>query len=281
MEIRVAIFGMGRFGRALACALAQAGHEPERIGGRGKPHAQGRKLAPEPQDMLRGLPPETLVVLAVQDDRIPELAAQFAALPGAGAHSFVHTSGASGPGALKALADIDAQTGVFHVLQSLPPEKGERRIAGSYAALAGPPPLVERLRRVGHAIGVHPVELKPDQWGPYHAAAVLASNALLGLLDIANELLRDAGVPSAPHLLLPLVQGTLLNANELDLTAALTGPVVRGDTGTIKKHLELLQGQSRDAYIAGLRAVLGLARRSGRTPAGKLDEIARLIDQAK
>lgn len=281
MSPPVAIFGMGRFGRALACALESAGRPPAAIGGRGKPHARTHTMIEAPDSLVAALQHGTVLVLAVRDDALPALAAKFAGVRGIEKLAVVHTSGASGPGVLKPLADAGVQTGVFHILQSLPPDKGERRIPGSYAAIAGPPELVEKLREVGHAIGAHPIELKPDQWAPYHAAAVLASNALLGLLDVAVGMLRDAGVPSAPHILLPLVKGTLQNADEMDLANALTGPVVRGDAGTIRLHLELLQGDARQAYIAGLRAVLSLARKASRTPQDKLDEIARLLENAK
>ncbi|MCC7508223.1 MAG: DUF2520 domain-containing protein [Planctomycetes bacterium] len=278
MASPVAIFGMGRFGRALAAALQSCDGGLVRIGGRGRPHTQKLALVTEPAEFVRGLPKRCIVVVAVRDDALESMAATFAALPGISHLQFVHTSGVSGPGAFKPLADAGANTGVFHVLQSLPPESGHARIPGSYAAIAGPPDLVEDLRAVSRLLGVHAIELKPDQWTAYHTAAVLASNALLGLLDTAGQILKDAGVPSAPQLLLPLVRGTLDNAEALDLTLALTGPVARGDTGSIRRHLELLEGETRELYKVAMRAVVRLARRGGKTPPEKLAEINRLLN---
>ncbi len=278
MACPVAIFGMGRFGRALAAALDRCEGGLVRIGGRGRPHSPRLALVTQPAEFVRGLPKRCIVVIAVRDDALAQLATTFAALHDINRLQFVHTSGVSGPGVFKPLADSGAVTGVFHVLQSLPPENGHERIPGSYAAIAGPADLVDDLRAVSRLLGVHAIELKPDQWTAYHAAAVLASNALLGLLETAGQILKDAGVPSAPQLLLPLVRGTLENAEALDLALALTGPVARGDTGSIRRHLELLQGDTRELYKAAMRAVVRLARRSGKTSPEKLAEINRLLN---
>jgi predicted short-subunit dehydrogenase-like oxidoreductase (DUF2520 family) len=275
----VAIFGMGRFGRALASELARVG-VATRMGGRGRaPGGDDVRQFRTPAEFLDGLAPGALIVMSVRDDAIAEVAAQFAALPGAAQHMFVHNSGASGLGVVKALADKGVPAGVFHILQSLPPEQRGGRIAGSYAAIAGPQGLIAVLRELAARVQVTPVELSEGQWAAYHAAAVLASNALLGLLETGRGILKDAGISpeQAGKMLIPLVEGTLKNAQEFDLPMALTGPVVRGDVGTIKRHLDVLQGDARDTYKAVMRAVIGLAERAGRTPPGKLDEIRKLL----
>lgn len=282
MTIPVAIFGMGRFGRALAARLDDCGDSLVRLGGRGSAHRDGCPLVRLPEDFLRGLKRGTLIVISVRDDALTAVAAEFAALADAAEYRYVHTSGVSGLHALEPLAQAGAQTGVFHILQSLPPDSGAERIAGSYAAIAGPDALQDDLRRLAEHIGVNAVVLDESQWPAYHAAAVLASNALLGLLNTGREILAKAGLPEgdAEKMLLPLVQGTLSNAREHGLEAALTGPVVRGDVGTIKRHLETLQGDNRAAYIAVIQAVAALAESSGRTPAEKLQAIRDLIDRA-
>lgn len=276
----IAIYGMGRFGRALAAALTARGQAPVRLGGRspapqdfGGPYTQG------PEPFLRDLAPGTLVVLAVPDDAVRDAAAGFAALPNAGKLAWVHPSGARGPELLEPLARSGSETGVFHILQTFPPEGGEALIAGSYGTLIGPDRLAASLRALAALIGVTPVTLKPEQRVAYHAAAVMASNAVLGLLSAAQSVLRDAGIEPAA-MLLPLVRGTLANAQALGLEAALTGPVVRGDVETVRAHLEALTGESRDAYVAAQRLALNLAERSGRTDPARLVAIRKLLDQA-
>jgi hypothetical protein len=172
---------------------------------------------------------------------------------------------------------------VFHILQSLPPEQRGGHIAGSYAAIAGPQGLIAVLRELAARVQVTPVELSEDQWAAYHAAAVLASNALLGLLETGRGILKDAGISpeQAGKMLIPLVEGTLKNAQEFDLPMALTGPVVRGDVGTIKRHLDVLQGDARDTYKAVMRAVIGLAERAevrrGQTAALQLGDAQQQV----
>ncbi len=99
----------------------------------------------------------------------------------------------------------------------------------------------------------------------YHAAAVFASNYLLALLAIAVRLLQDAGVPADDALpaILPLMRGTLDNVQHLGVPAALTGPVARGDTDTIRLHLARLSGEDRELYCALGRELLPLARAAG------------------
>ena len=280
MSLRgVAIFGMGRFGRSLAGELEPLGLL-RRVGGRGR-NLTGNALDAHhtPAEFLDGLEPGTLVVMSVRDDGIEEVAAEFAAQPSASQYGFVHTSGSSGLGVLQPLSAKGVNAGVFHILQSLPAEHRPGTIAGSYAAIAGPDELLPQLQQLAAVLKVAPVRLREDQWVAYHAAAVLASNALLGLLESGREILAAAGVPlqDAGRMLLPLVQGTLRNASEFELTQALTGPVVRGDVGTIRRHLEVLQGAAREDYKAVIRAVVRLAERSGRVPPEKLQQISDLV----
>lgn len=279
-EPDIAIYGMGRFGRALAGALAARGRAPVRTGGRSAP-PPGRDTSYRcgAAAFLQGLSAGTLVVLSVPDDALETVANEFAALPGAGAMHYAHSSGVRGPEVLEPLASAGAQTGVFHLLQSFPPEGGRELIPGSFGTVAGGPELRAVLLQLAAGLGVTAIELSADQRVAYHVAAVLASNALVALLDTGAGLLTQAGisVEHAGKMLIPLARGTLRNAEALGLHAALTGPVVRGDVGTIRRHLQMLGGEARRLYIAAMLAAADTAERSGRTPATKLAEIRRLL----
>jgi predicted short-subunit dehydrogenase-like oxidoreductase (DUF2520 family) len=260
----VAIYGLGRFGRALAGALESIGRKP-RVGGR----------AGGPEGLLRGLKPGALVVLSVRDDAIAEVAQAFAALPECRFHSFVHCSGAHGPGLLQPLAQAGAAIGAFHRLQSFPPDNAAARVPGSWCAIAGLKPLRESLRSLAKALQMHPFEL-PDEARPaYHAAAVLASNALVALLAAGRELLRSQPIAheATANMLLPLVRGTLDNVAEIGPEKALTGPVARGDVETLKTHLRALPPTIKPLYRALMLETVALAERAGRittAQAGKL-----------
>ncbi|MBE7490368.1 MAG: DUF2520 domain-containing protein [Planctomycetes bacterium] len=252
----IAIYGMGRFGRALAGALKAAGCRPARTG--------GRKTGP--RALLAGLKPGTLVVLAVRDDAVAPVAAEFAALPGAGKLAFVHASGAFGTALLAKLEDTGANVGCFHVLQSLPPNHGHRRLAGAWCALAGPARLRGQLAALARRLGMRPFVL-PDKARPaYHAAAVLASNALVAWLALARDLMGRAGFAprQALRMLLPLVRGTLDNVAALGPETALTGPVVRGDTRTLTRHLAAMNRKQAAAWRAAVTQTTNFAEAAGR-----------------
>ncbi|MBX3472887.1 MAG: DUF2520 domain-containing protein [Planctomycetes bacterium] len=252
----VAIYGMGRFGRALADALKSTGQKPARTG--------GRKAGPAA--LLRGLKPGTLIVLAVRDDALAPVAAQFAALPGAGRHAYVHASGAFGPALLAKLEDAGAKVGGFHILQSLPPKQGSQRLKGSWCAVAGPAGLRRVLRALALRLGMKPFQL-PDKARPiYHAAAVLASNAMVAWLGLARDLLVRTGIRprDAIAMLTPLVRGTLENVVKVGPETALTGPVVRGDARTLVRHLAAMSRQQAAAYRAAMVQTTAFAEKSGR-----------------
>jgi predicted short-subunit dehydrogenase-like oxidoreductase (DUF2520 family) len=99
----------------------------------------------------------------------------------------------------------------------------------------------------------------------YHAAAVMVSNYTVTLAAIGAKLAREAGVPAeaASRIFLPLLEGTVKNLELLGPASALTGPIRRGDIGTIEAHLGALTGDDRRLYAQlGLRAV-ELAREAG------------------
>ncbi len=252
----VAIYGMGRFGNALAGALRAAGKPPARTGGRD----------PGPAALLHKLKPGTIIMLSVRDDALPQVAAEFASLPGCKRFAFVHACGAWGPELLQPLAKAGAKTGAFHILQSFPPQGGASRVAGSWCCLAGPKPLLAKLRSMALALQTHPLEL-PDSARPaYHAAAVLASNALVAILAQSRDLLLDAGLEpeAAGAMLIPLVMGTLQNVAELGPEKALTGPVARGDYMTLRRHLKAMNRSQALAYRKLMVLTTAFAEKSRR-----------------
>ncbi len=97
----------------------------------------------------------------------------------------------------------------------------------------------------------------------YHAASVYASNLVVGLYDIATELLQECGLSEAfsKEALLPLFMGNAMNVANKGAVEALTGPVERADKGTVKKHLEVLQGERREIYRLLSRQLLQVAQK--------------------
>jgi predicted short-subunit dehydrogenase-like oxidoreductase (DUF2520 family) len=269
----IAIYGAGRFGRALCGALRHAGVRVAALGIR-----EGAKATKEQKSLrtpIRQGAPEflgtleagTLVFICVQDRNIYKAATELAACEGAKLHRYVHACATKGPLALEALQQIGAQIGAFHLLQSFGPSRyAWQRVAGSYAAIEAIGKLKRELWAVARVAGATPFEIRGNQRAAYHAAAVLSSNAITTLLDTGERILKNAGFEKAlaGKMLLPLTRGALENVNLLGAEQALTGPVVRGDAETVKAHLIALTRQDRELYRTMMSAALELALRSKR-----------------
>jgi len=271
------IVGPGRMGLALGYALVEAdavGHLTV-CGRRPEPPAHPlfiQGLASYCFGLETPRPETEAVFLAVPDHVVPEMAHALAGQgrAPAGCAAF-HLSGAL---STEVLAPLHAQgyaVGSFHPLQAVAhPVTGAERIAGSWLAVTGAPEALAVARRLAFALGSTILTVPESRRPLYHAAAVMASNFLPPLLDIATRMLERAGVPHDEALpaLLPLVRGTVANIEEGGLEASLTGPIPRGDVETVGMHLRALDPADRRLY-----ALLG--RSLVRLSAPRLDEDSR------
>ena len=189
----------------------------------------------------------------------------------------VHSSGAHSAGVLDAAAAQGALTGVFHPLQTLAsgvePELGQFRgitftVEAAEEALAG------LLQRWATTMGGRWITLRPEDRLLYHAAAVLASNYVVTLAKLATDLWGEMGIERAEALraLLPLMHGTVENLERVGLPDGLTGPIARGDLGTIERHMTALGERAPQALAIyrelGIQTV-PLAEELGRVNAGQ------------
>lgn len=201
---RVTIVGDGRVGRAIASALRDLG-----VDVRGP---LGRGATADDAD---------LVLLAVPDAEIAAAAALVA--PG---RLVGHFSGAT---TLEPLAPHEALS--IHPLTTV---TGDTSFAGVPAALAGSTSqALATAHALADALGMAPFDVADDDRPAYHAAASIASNFLVTLESFAEDLAATAGVPR--EALAPLVRATVVNW-EAHGAAALTGPIARGDEGTIARQ---------------------------------------------
>jgi predicted short-subunit dehydrogenase-like oxidoreductase (DUF2520 family) len=194
--------------------------------------------------VLESLPRGAVVFLTVPDDAVPGVAARLAAagqdIPGTVA--FVHTSGAL---ELGALAPLRARhpVGSFHPLRSFPEPGPPDRFRGIVIAVDASSALLRRaLERLARDLGGRPRRVDDSQRALYHAAAVFASNYVVALLGEAAGLLEASGWTEAEAIqgLVPLAEGAVANVRKRGSTAALTGPVRRGDAETVRRHLVAL-----------------------------------------
>ncbi len=264
----VGLIGPGRAGIGLALALAQAGYTV-------RLHGRKKKKVPAPLTLTVGdgagapswIAEAGVVILAVRDDGIRPLAEALAAARAITPdHVVLHLSGAQGQEALGALVTSRAALGSLHPLQTIvEPERAPARLKGAWAAVEGMPRAVETAERLARDIGMRPFQIATKAKAIYHAGAVFASNYLVVVEALAQRLLRHAGLSDADAwaALRPLVEGTLENLARAEPKDALTGPVARGDTATIVRHLESLTFDDGKLYRELGRAALELAQKHG------------------
>ena len=240
----VGIIGAGAVGTALGAALHRAGWPVVAVASRDAarrerfrsfvPGARGFAEAPAILDEVE------LIVLAVPDDAIQRLAGELRLY---GGQALVHTSGVLGAEVLEPARAAGTQIGAFHPLVAF--ADTERAIAafhGATIAVEGDDQLIAHLADMAEALGATAVRLEPGSKAAYHAAAVLAAGGFVALLDAIAELGRAAGVDEQGALAVygGLIEQTLGNARALGIRAALTGPMTRGDVGTLARHLDAL-----------------------------------------
>jgi len=256
--MRIALVGPGRAGMSLVMAAAAAGHDIVAIVGRTKQSAgRGATLVDSvPLTIGDELPEADLLLIATRDGVIEPVAAALAGRV-AGFDAAVHVSGLTSVAALEPLRAAGLRVGSFHPLQTLPtPEAGAARLAGAFIAVTADPPLRQQLEGLATDLGSTPFLLDDAAKPLYHAAAAAAANFPLVALTMAADLFAAADVPWAAAR--PLVEAVVANAFELGPRAALTGPVARGDTGTVADQLRAVNAATPEwrAAFAGFVEVL-------------------------
>ncbi len=241
---RIGIVGAGRVGTALGAAMDRAGWPVVAVASRDAGRrARFREFVPDALATadareLAGL--VDLVWLTVPDDAIGPLAAGLRPGPGQG---LVHASGALPSSVLDPRRSTGAGLASFHPL--VPVADIGRAIdafRGASIAVEGDDELVTLLSRLAGDLGATPIFVPTAAKAVYHAAAVLAAGGVVALLDVIAELGRVAGMDESTALrtYVPLIRQGLVNATDLGVAAALTGPVVRGDRETVALHLEAI-----------------------------------------
>ena len=230
------LVGPGRAGLSHSLAAVDAGHRVLGVVARDPADAAraAGRLAAEPLSWGDDLPRADLLVLAVRDDAIEEVAGRLAGRAAA-VDGAVHLSGLKPVSALAALAG--PSLGSLHPLQTMPtPEAGAARLAGAWIAVTSDDnALADRLFAFAASLGAHPFELDDAAKPLYHAAAAAAANFTLAALAVSRELFAAAGVDfAAAH---PLVRAVIDNAIEMGPAGALTGPAARGDVGTVRAQI--------------------------------------------
>ncbi|MGH7533483.1 MAG: Rossmann-like and DUF2520 domain-containing protein [Gemmatimonadales bacterium] len=260
----VAVLGAGRMGQALALALRDAGWR-SRLFARDPRRVPGSPVEIS-GDIATAVAGAAVILVAVPDDAIASVAAALRGATPPMEAVVLHLSGARDRSALASLEGWAAGLGSFWPIQAIAASPGVAgRFAGAFVGLEGDTVALAAGERLAAALGMSAVRIPSEGKALAHAGAVVASNYLVTLLSVAEGLARASGVdPSiADRIYLPLVRTTLENVASLGTTDALTGPLARGDVGTVRLHLASLSGPARESYVALGLTTLALAERHG------------------
>lgn len=287
-RMSVGIVGAGRVGASIGASLRLAGHLV--VGASGVSEDSVTRI----DTMLPGVPRvdveevvrrSDLVFLAVPDDAIAELVDGLAAL-GAwrGGLLVAHCSGRLGLDALDAATRAGAIPLAIHPAMTFTGTSLDLdRMVGATFAVTAPAAFLPIAQALVVEMGGEPVVLEDAARPLYHAALVHGANHVVTLVAQASALLLAAGVDDPGRLLGPLVHASVDGAltDAPGAVSTLTGPVVRGDAGTVASHVAALASrpEAAQAYRAMSRATADLALLSGRIgPADYAAVIAALGD---
>lgn len=288
-RLAVGVISAGRVGSVLGAALDRAGHPV--VAASGISTASVRRA----EALLPGVPllaadevarRADLVLLAVPDD---DLAGVLGGLVSTGAlrsgQIVVHTSGAHGVDVLGDAAEIGVLPLALHPVMTFGGRSEDLdRLAASCVGVTARAD-DEAAAHVGEALtvemGAEPVHVPEAARSLYHTALAHGANHLVTLVTDCAELLRSGGIDNAERLLGPLLTAALDNALRRG-DQALTGPVARGDTGTVREHLDVLarnQPALAGSYRELARRTVARARANGMLDDGSAGEISGLLDE--
>jgi len=259
-RLKVGVIGPGRAGTALARALARAGHEVTAAAAVSEASkARVREFFPHARvtDPVSVIEDADLVLLTVPDDVLPGLVAGLAktGAPYAG-RLLAHASGAHGIRVLDPATRSGALPLALHPVMTFTGRRDDvDRIKGVCFGVTAP----DKLRTAAEALviemGGEPVFIAESERGLYHASLAFAANHLVTLVAQAADMLRKAGADNPERMLGPLLGAALDNALRFG-DAGLTGPVARGDDGTVAAHVAAI----KNAEPGALNVYLALAR---------------------
>ena len=272
--VKTGFIGAGTTGIALAVRLSQKGCPVVAVSSRTLssaqklaglvPNCQICHTAQELADAAK------LVFITTPDDVIARVCGEVQWHEG---QSVVHCSGAHSVDILESAKKRGAAVGSFHPLQTFADvDQAIENLLGSTFALEAKEPLLSMLKELTSLLNGNWVELKSGDKVLYHAAAVFACNYLVTLVKVALDLWLDFGVSSqeATRALLPLLAGTINNIDNIGLPDCLTGPIARGDLGTIERHLSALK--VRNPSLLTIYKELGLQTIPIALAKGQVDE---------
>ena len=286
--MKIGIIGAGKVGGALCRSLREAGVNIAGL----TAGTEANMLAAAAKFEVKGFAANEelaascdVLFLTVPDRLVGEVASELAqafsnksATQPLQGKIFFHCSGSLGLEELQPLADLGADIGSLHPLQSF--ASADVSFQGIYMAVDGMPNAQETGQAIAELLGAKVFVVPAAERKAYHAAACFASNYVVAAMAVAQELMStctptpEAGLAA----LLALFDGTARNLHQSKLAReALTGPIARGDITTVKAHLAVLPPKIAEVYKALGRETICLARANGTIDARQTEALASAV----
>lgn len=285
---KIAIVGLGMVGTAIGHLLKKTGHEIVALCD--KSHAATKRAVLYTgglpyQDARKAAATADVILITTPDDSIEKVCREIAA-PEILCHKLViHMSGAGGLDLLDTAKKMGAATACIHPIQSFSSiDNAIKNIPGSFFGVTANRKAKTAAQLLVRDLRGIPLFISPQHKPLYHAAACFASNYLVTLLNVVESIYSSIGISKtkAQKAYLPLIYGTLSNVEAAGSVRALTGPIARGDVGTIQKHISALRN-AETQYLA-LYATLGetateLAHKKGTLSLRQVEEISQILKE--
>jgi len=249
MTREIVIVGAGKVGTAIAVLLQRVGYPIVGIASRTRESAAeaAKRLDPSPE--FGDVPAELtrkgeIVLITTRDDAI-EMACN-AIAEDRGFHEgqvVLHVSGSLPSTILSSAKEKGALIGSMHPLQSFADvDMAIKTLGGSFFCLEGDKEAVETANELALSLKGQVMTIETEDKPIYHAAAVIASNFFVSIIDMSLRFYEAIGIDREGGLkaLMPLIKGSLNNIEALGPVKALTGPIARGDAGVIRKHIQAI-----------------------------------------
>ena len=254
MDLKISIIGAGRVGQTIGRLAREAGYEITDVVCRSRRSERCRRsLHRRGQSATAArvrLSPADLILIATPDDKISEaVELVMNNTSSIGRAVALHTSGAIASDVLDRLTERGLATGSCHPLQTFESPTRALELAGrSYFCIEGEPRAVRAARRLVRRIGARYFEIPTEMKSLYHAAAVMASGGVVALLSISLELLERCGLSGleSKKVLMPLSRRNGRKRARGRPCARATGPVRRGDAGTVRRNMKSIADVSSD-----------------------------------
>lgn len=285
---RIGFVGAGIVGKSLALALSRQGYPV--VAAASRSYSSAQELAhlvdgaTAYQSAEEAAAACDVVFLTCPDDAIGEVVSS---VPWDASQAVAHCSGASSVDVLEPASVLGASVGTFHPLNAFSSvENGVESLPGTTFGIEGDDEMKAYLKQMALDIGGRPIFLRPEDKVLYHLSGVMMGGLLSAEAAVAAQLWEQLGMSrdDGVRALAPMIRQVSLNLESSGIPGALAGPYVRGDMGTIRKHLQTLKARAPDVlplYCHMALAGLPFALEKGSIDPAKAKEIRDLVDEYK